>query len=130
MAADISDGHLWMNGFSTKNGLNDHVPVSMLKKEQRSLYLLPPRDVQIVARTVRVPDSLPKRRVQASFSLNGIEYTLIVTDPAIRDKYLREKEGAYCIENAALCISLGEIYNGNAYKLVAAVITPDMGGAD
>lgn len=126
-ALDTPPGPLWINGYSTYNGQNDHVPESLAGTLRRSLYLISPDAVYLIVKTERAFNTLPKRRVRASFSLNGVDYTLVVTDPVVTGKYIRGKEGEFCIENAALCISLGEAFNGNAYKLVATVITPDMG---
>ena len=36
-----------------------------------------------------------------------------------------EADGIYPISEAILCLSLGELYKGCAYKLVAAMITPE-----
>lgn len=126
-AVDTPPGPLWVNGHSTRNGLNDFVPGRNAAKLRRSLYLIVPDTFSIIVRTELVPDSLPKRRIRAAFSLNKTDYVWIITDPVVRDKYLLQKEGEYCIKGAALCISLGEPFRGNAYKLVAAVITSDMG---
>jgi len=124
-ALDTPTGPLWINGYSTQNGLNDHVPEPLARELSRSLYLISPESLNVIVRTERVYDSLPKRRIRAAFSFNGMEYTLMVTDPVVKDRFLLGKEGEFCIKQAALCISLGEAFNGNAYKLVATIITPN-----
>lgn len=126
-ALDTPSGPLWTNGYSTRNGLNDHIPEFVAAKLPRSLYLIRPDALSIIVRTEPVFDSLPKRRVRAAFSCNKIDYVWAVTDPVIKEEYMLGKEGAYCINDAVLCISLGEPFNGSAYKLVATVLTPDMG---
>jgi hypothetical protein len=45
----------------------------------------------------------------------------------VEKAYLACEDGIYPVDDAILCVSLGEVYKGYAYKLVAALITPDMG---
>ncbi len=66
----------------------------------------------------------PRRRVRARFEHNNCQYKLSVTDPVAVLKYLGQGDGEYPIQEAILCISLGEMYLHYAYKLVAAIITP------
>jgi hypothetical protein len=66
-----------------------------------------------------------KRRVRANFTLNQMRYSLSLTDAFMERKYLQGQNGTFPIENAILCVSLGEPFNGYAYKLAAALITPD-----
>ena len=49
---------------------------------------------------------------------------LSVTDPVVSAEVKGKGEGETSLGEALLCISLGEVFNGNAYKLVASVITP------
>lgn len=53
---------------------------------------------------------------RASFSYNGVKYVLAVTDPNF-DHLLSQQNELMGI----LCISLGEEYHGDCYKLVAAI---------
>jgi hypothetical protein len=66
----------------------------------------------------------PKRRVQARFRFNGHAYALWVTDPIVERTYLSRQDGHYRVGESYLTISLGEPFNNNCYKLVAAVILP------
>lgn len=59
-------------------------------------------------------DGNDKRR--ASFSYNDIQYDLAVTDPSF-DNLVSQQSDLMGI----LCISLGEEFHGNCYKLVAAI---------
>jgi hypothetical protein len=51
--------------------------------------------------------------------LNEVNYRLSVTDPTVESEYA---DGAHDIGRAILCISLGEPYEGYAYKLIAGMI--------
>jgi len=51
-----------------------------------------------------------------SFSYNGLNYDLPVTDPKF-DTIEKDK----VFESIYLCISLGEEYEGNCYKIVANI---------
>ena len=80
---------------------------------------------------IRVQDELdsagnPKKKVRIGFALNGFEYVLSVTDPVVMRAYSRCRFGEYPLREVILCVSLGGLYKGNAYKLVATVITPNM----
>ncbi len=73
------------------------------------------------------------RRVRARFNLAGEEYNLSVTDPEFEFMLIRVNDGLH--DNAAvgfkneqrimLTISLGEPWEGDCYKLVAAVLALD-----
>jgi Dual OB-containing domain len=69
-----------------------------------------------------------RRRVRATFTFENAIYNLIVTDPWIERKCLAGADGRLRIEVSRLSISLSEIFDGFAYKLVAAVITPSRAG--
>ncbi len=66
-----------------------------------------------------------KRRLRATFSFNCIQYKLAVTDIFIEHQYLQGEDGIFPIKTALLCVSLGELWEGYAYKLVATIITPN-----
>jgi hypothetical protein len=65
------------------------------------------------------------RRVRAQFTYNKIPYNFVVTDEPVETDYFAKDDGTYRIKDVRLCVSLAEVLNGNATKLVAAVITPD-----
>ena len=65
-----------------------------------------------------------KRKVRVGFEHNRTQYRLSVTDPIVTERFMPEAGGIYPISEAILCLSLGELYKGCAYKLVAAMITP------
>jgi len=75
----------------------------------QSLYLIEVSELKLFK------NDHDKRR--ASFSYQGIEYELPVTDPNF-DSILQE--GALNLKNI-LCVSLGEEFNGFCYKIIAAI---------
>lgn len=63
----------------------------------------------------------PGRRLRARFDHAGTTYDLSVTDPLFEAKYTVRGLGTYNLGRCYLTISLGEEFNGAAYKLVAAI---------
>lgn len=115
-------GPLWVNGHSTFKGLNDQVPVAVATTLESSLTLI---RVSSLVLSVFAPSEAfgnAKRRVQARFTHAGDGYRLWVTDPIYERRYLGRPDGQYQIPDSFLTISLGEPYQGNCYKLVAAII--------
>lgn len=110
-------GTLWSNGYSTRNGQNDQIPIGIAATETGSLKLICIDSLQI-----NVYCYYNKRHVQAQFQFYGTDYALKVTDPMIEEKYLARQDGEYRLGKCYLTISLGEAFNGYCYKLVAAVI--------
>lgn len=121
-ALDSVSGELWVNGSDSSHGKNDRVPEPVAKKLNRSLYLIRPYGLSIQAATEG-----GMRKIRANFTLNTIPYKFIITDPIIEKRLLEQRDGSYPVKDALLCVSLGELFHGYAYKLVAAVLTPDMG---
>jgi hypothetical protein len=111
---------LWIDGYSTYNGLNDKVPIDLAKTLETSLRL-----IRVGKVTLSVFESgfvHTKRRVQAQFQYSGSRYGLWVTDPRYETEYLARGNGDYPIGPCCLTISLGEAFQGACYKLVAAII--------
>ena len=117
----IDTGPLWVNGESTLDGQNDRINEDCANTLRSSLMLIQPEKVKICMKY-----NFYKRYyiVRACFDYLGASYNLRVTDPAVLKKH--RKKGEYLLENALFCVSLGEIYDGNAYKLVTTIFTPDM----
>lgn len=124
-AVDSPKGVLWENGCSSRHGLNDQVPQSRATTYKRSLYLVQPENLRIVVSTDDNGRFASRRRVRAHFKLGKATYRLVVTDMPVERKFFAKDDGEYSIAKALVCISLSEPYNGNAYKLAAAVITPN-----
>lgn len=124
--ADLVDNPstLWTNGNSTYYGQNDRVSLSVASQLTDSLALIQPQSLSILVQTEGAEFGNPRRRVRAHFRYNGVQYTLAVTDPIASRAFLAKQDGSYPVENAYLCVSLGEAHtDGNCYKLVATLIT-------
>lgn len=127
-AIDNVKGSLWLNGSSTNNGQNDQVPEEEAVKRKGSLVLVKPSNLTIEVAPEGGIYAPVKRRVRADFSLNGEYYNFVLTDAVMERKFLRGADGSFPVKDALLCISLGEVFQGHAYKLAAALITPDRVG--
>ncbi|MGH8863317.1 MAG: dual OB domain-containing protein [Burkholderiales bacterium] len=122
-ATEDPTGPLWINGESSSHGQNDRVPVSMLDGLPGSLYLIRPGNLRIEVGS-EGGFGPSRRRVRAHFAVCGHPYRLAVTDPQIERAYLAGPDRAVHVPDALLCVSLGEVFHGFAYKLVASVIAP------
>lgn len=113
---------LWENGHHSTSGRNDRVPDTRLTASRQTLYLIRPQNVRIIVDAEGAAFGNPKRSVRASFTYNGEVYAFKVTDPAVEQFYKAMQDGEYPANNMTyFTISLGETFNGYAYKLVAAV---------
>jgi hypothetical protein len=113
---------LWVNGESSGKGTNDRVLEADAVVSPRSLYLIRPRDLRIVL----VHDSYKdKYQTRAQFTHRNEDYCLSLTDPMASARFSpKQPDEETSIADALICVSLGEILHGYAYKLVASVITP------
>jgi hypothetical protein len=115
-------GPLWLNGYSTGSGLNDRIPLGEAASLKSSLKLI---HIGKLGLRVFAPGEAfgnPKRRVQAQFSFDRVDYWLSITDPAVERRYLAMPNGNYAVGESYLTISVGEPYQDYCYKLVATVI--------
>jgi len=107
---------LWFNGYSSFNGINDRIPIELVKQKITTSLLL----IKVKELTILVDRELNRLKVRAKFYYNNQQYNLIITDPKIESSY-RFKDG-HKKHNVYLCISLGEPFEDICYKLVAAII--------
>lgn len=117
--------NLWINGFETYHGSNDRVPEDMLDQVQGSLLFLGPLSLDLGASAERAAFGNTKRTVRAYFNYRRVHYAIRVTDPVIEREYVGRNDGPSHIEEAFVCVSLAKAWKGFAYKLVAAIITPE-----
>jgi hypothetical protein len=122
---DIFDSKFWGNSQSTYHGKNDKVDEANAIKTGSSLKLILVSDLKLV---VLVEDGFQgtpgRRRVRGLFTLNNTSYLMSITDPEIEEQYLLMGDGEYAIGEAALCVSLVEVWNGFAFRVIASLITP------
>jgi hypothetical protein len=123
--ADEVQGELWANLSSSKFGLNDrvhdgHAPETTL--DFGSLKLLHLDNLLISVAAEDQAGSGAKRRVRGAFTCSGLRYRLMVTDPVVESRYLAMEDGKHPVGEALICVSLGESFNGYAYKLIASVL--------
>lgn len=111
---------LWLDGYSSSNGVNDRIPVSMLSFPERSLRL-----IYLPKAVLSYSKEYGERRCRLSFSYQGKDYRLAVTDPAVKDITFEKEVESYDLQDAYCCISLGEPLKGYAYKLVATILTKE-----
>jgi hypothetical protein len=124
-ATDNIKGPLWSDGDHSYHGLNDKVDEPTAKTLGGSLLLIEPSHLELLVADESKFGGGSMRRVRAKFTFDGTSYNFVVTDPWIEANYLVKPDGSYAVDGSRLCVSLAEILNGSATKLVAAVITPD-----
>ena len=123
---DPHDELFWRNSESTFHGIQDKVSEQIVAGIKSSLKLIYLESVDIVVHAEQGFQGSPgRRRVRANFTYGKRNYLLSVTDPEIEEKYLAEKNDAYRLNDAVLCISLSEVWHEYAFRLVASVITQD-----
>jgi Protein of unknown function, DUF488 len=124
-ALDVVNGPLWVNGHQSYSMINNRVPEAQANKFKNSLLLIRPIDLKISVGPQGGQFAPNRRRVRAIFNFNGAPYKLNLTDAVKESEYLLGNNGTFPVPNAILCVSLGEPYMGDAYKLAAALVTPD-----
>nr|WP_221234836.1 hypothetical protein [Sphingomonas aerophila] len=116
---------LWTNRSSSYNGTNDRVAEDEADPAGGSLRLIEVNDLEVRVSVEGAAFGNGKRRVRGYFTYRQAPYLLSITDPRYEARYLALPDGRHQIGQALLCISLGEPYQGHAYKLIAAVIRPN-----
>jgi hypothetical protein len=119
---DEVEGPLWLNGYSSYYGVNDRVPEAYARGFATSLTLIRPSNLKVCVETEGAEFGNPRRKTRATFRYDGHLYKVSVTDPIIKDRFWsRPGEHPMGID-CLICVSLGEIHEGYAYKLAAAII--------
>jgi len=114
---------LWTNGDSSYSGINDRVSVANLGHPQGTLRLIKVADFSVHVVVEGAEFGNGKRKVRGRFTHGGVQHYLAITDPQIERQYFAGANGDFQIGEAIVCISLGELHNDYAYKLIASVIT-------
>lgn len=117
-------GPLWANGYHTHHGHNDRLPLDRATAMRHSLRLIAVSDLELDVFAPRVESGDFRRRIKGQFTHGGESYRLWVTDPAYEEIYLNRPNDRYVLGACFLTVSLGEPYQGFAYKLIAAIIKP------
>jgi len=116
----LTSGTLWMNGYSSKYGKNNQIPASEISAIKDSLRL-----IRVPNLMVKVWVPWDRKRIDGVFSFGGTQYQLSLTDPAVEAIYGNEK-GEHYLGECCVTISLGELFDGNHYKLIAGVMQKDV----
>ena len=105
---------------------NDRVSTDILKSNPplASLYFIKPSEFTLHNK-IRELGNLQTRAV---FTYNDVQYDLVVTDPVIKEKFKEEGVGTYKFNrDVYICVSLGEEFHLEHYKLVASVFEIENG---
>ena len=113
---------LWLDSHSTYHGRNDKIPLEIADSVGDSLKLVHVDDLQLSVFKPGEAFGNTKRRVQGRFRHGGSRYCLWVTDPVYERQYLAKLDGAYSVGECFLTVSLGELFGGAVYKLIASII--------
>ena len=117
------DEPLWINRHSTPSGRNDRVPTDAAAGLDNSLRL-----IRVGTLTVSVSEPLRPSAdypiLRGSFDYHGEEYCFRITDPESESGSVELPYGEYTVGERYLTVSLGELFEGYAYKLIATIIRP------
>lgn len=117
------DAPLWTNGFHSRGGENDQVPVHLTTAHDTSLRLVWVDDLTVtVSEPSRPSANYPMLR--GRFSHCNETYCFRITDPVSESGSMDLPYREYLVGERYLTVSLGEPFEGNAYKLIAAIIRP------
>ncbi|MCX7045806.1 MAG: hypothetical protein NTX50_10040 [Candidatus Sumerlaeota bacterium] len=107
---------LWGLKEKSYGGINNRVSVGW--PDGTSLYLIGVESLQIIVER----NFMSEFALWGKFDYHGQKYRLSITDPVIERIYFAKSEGQYEITRAVLCVSLGDLFKGHYYKLIAGVL--------
>ncbi|WP_313455526.1 dual OB domain-containing protein [Pseudomonas sp.] len=116
---------LWELGHRSRCGVNDRVPEELLTGRRQTLYLIRPENISVTVAAESAEWNNPKLTARASFTYNGEDYALSITDERAKAYFLQQGVGEYRPQRITyFTISLGEIdaRTSCAYKLIAAIM--------
>lgn len=87
-ATDVVHGPLWVNADSSYHGVNDKVPEAIANQLTSSLCLVEPTNLNLIVGRESQYGGGSKRKVRASFTLNGMHYNFVVTDLGLNPRIL------------------------------------------
>ena len=108
---------LWRNGYSSSSGLNNRVPEDEAKELRTSLCL-----ITVDGFDLHVSTYGGKKRIQGHFIYKNYEYNIAITDHEYEYVFGQKPVGVYPLGKCLVTVSLGEPFEGYAYKLIAAII--------
>ena len=116
---------LWVNSDRTSGGSYNCMSREEASTLTTSLLLIAMNAVTIqVASVGRLGDS--RQSIKSSFHYNGTYHSLNMTDPTASDRFGRQGNGQYRINDVYLCISLTEPWardNHRCHKVVASIMS-------
>lgn len=113
---------LWNNSNPAMDRISEEY---LLKnKVQSSLLLIRINKLYIECKDWIKHDGSKNRRIRAIFNYNEVNYNLALTDSKVEEEYKNKGQGRYVVPSnkVYLCISLGQPFKGDCYKLVTSVI--------
>ncbi|MEV0049032.1 hypothetical protein AB0H34_00865 [Saccharopolyspora shandongensis] len=113
---------LWINGYHTSAGTNDRIPAEQREAVIDSLKLIRVDGVKMEVSPAHPMSNDTRPTVRAQFRHAGSEYAVKVTDPICEEKFRTRGLGKYGLGESFLTVSLSEEFQGNFYKLVAAIV--------
>lgn len=102
---------------------NDRISLDDIASVKDSLRLI--RVKELTYRVYTFSDEShgsERRRVRAVFTHRRKTYDISVTDPSVEQEYLEQTDGSYKIGSAYVTVSLGEPFEGDVYRVAAAII--------
>ncbi|MDE2787273.1 MAG: hypothetical protein OXL37_11470 [Chloroflexota bacterium] len=114
---------LWTNGFTSRGGKNDQVPVDVAAGHDTSLRLIRVEDLTVIVSEPSRP-SANFSILRGRFTHCNETYCFRITDPVSENGSINLPYAEYPVGERYLTVSLGEPFEGHAYKLIAAIIRP------